>query len=56
MSLAPFSDMSGGYIQEGILATVESWKKCKLGRYDLSSPPGDIIRREFRLSLVFVQC
>ena len=53
LSVAPFPDLFGGYVQEGMLANVESWKKWQAGRYDLSNPPGDIVRREVKLP---VQC
>ena len=39
---APFTDLLGGNVQEGMLANVESWKKWQAGRYDLSNSPGDI--------------
>ena len=45
LSVAPFTDLFGGYVQEGMLANVESWK-WKAGRYDLCNPPGDRVRRE----------
>ena len=53
MIVSPFTDLFGGYVQEGMLANVESWKKWQAGRYDLSNPPGDIVRREVKLP---VQC
>ena len=56
LSVAPFTDLFGVYVQEGMLANVERWKKWKTGRYDLSNPPGEIVRRECKMSLVFVQC
>ena len=55
LSVAPFTDLFCGYVQEGMLANVESWEKCQAGRYDLSNPPGDIVRREGKLSLAFVR-
>ena len=51
-----FTDLFGGYVQEGMLAHVESWQKSQAGNYDLNNPPGDLVRREVMLSLVFVQC
>ena len=56
LSVAHFTDLFGGYVQEGMLANVGSWKRWQAGRYDLNNPPGDIVRREVRLSLLFVQC
>ena len=56
LSVAPFSDLSGGYVQEGMHANVESCKKWQSGRYDLNNLLGDIVRREVKLPLVFVQC
>ena len=49
-------DLFGVDVQEGMLANVERWKKWQAGRYDLSNSPGDIVRREVRLSLLFIQC
>ena len=42
LSVALFTDWFGGYVQEGILANVEIWKKWHAARYDLSNSPGDI--------------
>ena len=53
---SPFTDLFCRYVQEGMLANVESLKKWQAGRYCLSNPPGDIVRRKVKLSLVFVYC
>ena len=53
LSVASFTNLFGGYVQEGMLANVESWEKRQAGRDDLSNPQGDIVRREVKLSLVF---
>ena len=42
-----------GYVQEGMLTNVGSWKKRQAERDDLSNPQGDIVRREVRLLLLF---
>ena len=46
-------DLFGGYVQEGMLANVESWEKRQAGRDDLSNPQGDIVRREVKQPMVF---
>ena len=51
-----FTDLFGGDVQEGMLAHAESWQKSQPGNYDPNNPPGDLVRREVMLSLVFVQC
>ena len=56
LSVFPFPYLFGRYVQEGMLANVKSWQKWQAGRYDLSNPPVDIVRREVKLPLVFVQC
>ena len=56
LSVVHFSDLIGGYVQEGMLANVESRKKWQAGRYDLSSTPVDIVKSEVKVPLVFVQC
>ena len=56
LTVAPFTDLFGGYVQEGMIANVESWKMWQTGRYDLSNPPGNTVSREVKLSLVFLQC
>ena len=55
LSVAPFGYLFGGYVQEGMLDNVETWK-WQAGRYDLSCPPGDTVRKEVKPPLVFVQC
>ena len=56
LSVSPFTDLFGGYVQKGMVTNVESLKKWQAGRYDLSNPPGDIVRGEYKLLLAFVQC
>ena len=46
-------DLFGGYVQEGMLTNVGSWKKRQAERDDLSNPQGDIVRREIKLPLLF---
>ena len=46
-------DLFGGYVQEGMLTNVGSWKKRQAERDDLSNPQGDIVRREIKLPLFF---
>ena len=53
LSVASFTNLFGGYVQEGMLANVESWEKRQAGRDDLSNPQGDIVRREIKLPLLF---
>ena len=53
LSVASFTNLFGGYVQEGMLANVESWEKRQAGRDDLSNPQGDIVRTKVRLPLVF---
>ena len=53
LSVASFTELFGGYVQERMLANVGSWEKRQSGRDDLSNPQGDIVRREVKLSLVF---
>ena len=56
LHFARVTDLLGGNVQEGMLANVESRDKCEAGKYDLNNPPGDIVSRVVKLSLVFLQC
>ena len=56
LRFASFTDLFGGYVQEGMLENVESWEKWQAVRYNLSSPPKELDRREGKLFLVFEQC
>ena len=38
LSVASFTELFGGYVQEGMLANVGSWEKRQSGRDDLSNP------------------
>lgn len=53
LSVASFTELFGGYVQERMLANVGSWEKRQSGRDDLSNPQGDIVRTKVRLLLLF---
>ena len=53
LSVASFTNLFGRFVQEGMLANVESWEKRQAGRDDLSNPQGDIVRTKVRLLLLF---
>ena len=53
LSVASFTELFGGYVQERMLANVGSWEKRQSERDDLSNPQGDIVRTKVRLPLVF---
>lgn len=38
LSVASFTELFGGYVQERMLANVGSWEKRQSGRDDLSNP------------------
>ena len=45
MSVAPFTDLFGGHVQEGMLANVKSLESRWTGIDFLSNPKGTIIMR-----------
>lgn len=58
LSVASFTELFDGYVQEGMFASVESWGKRRPGTDNLSKLQGDKVRIEVKLPLVFylVQC
>lgn len=55
LSVASFTDLFVWYVQEGMLANVESWEKRLAGRDDLSNLQGDFLISEVKLLPVLVQ-
>ena len=49
MSVISFTYLFGGYVQEGMLANVESWERRWAGRDNLSNAQKYIVRREVKL-------
>ena len=56
LSVSSFKDLFVGYIQGGMLASVESWRKKRPVRDDISNPQGDILRRKVKVLLVLQSC
>ena len=53
LTVSYFTDLFGGYGQQGMLCDINSWEKRQAGTEDLSNPQGDIVRREVKQPMVF---
>ena len=53
LTVSYFTDLFGGYGQQGMLCDIKIWEKQQAGTEDLSNPQGDIVRREVKQPMVF---